>query len=103
MRDTLSLNNAREPPRHELTAAPFETCGRPTTCPQAWDNESFEGSYGRWKGGGAKPLRFDRGDWNEAADDRTPFHPSSIGRNVVKGLGEHGERIAVDLICIGRL
>lgn len=56
MRDTLSLNNAREPPRHGLTAAPFETCGRPTTCPQAWDNESFEGSYGRWKGGGGKAF-----------------------------------------------
>lgn len=70
MRDTLSLNNAREPPR----SPPFlpKRVDVPPSL-QAWDNESFEES------GGAKPLRFDRGDWNEAADDPTPSLSRSEG------------------------
>lgn len=65
MRDTLSLNNAREPPSpqraHRLLS---ETCGRPTT------RAPKRGTTKAWKGvgrgvEGQKPLRFDRGDWNE--------------------------------------
>lgn len=50
MRDTLSLNNAREPPRHGLTAVPSETCGRPTTCPPSVGQPKLRRELGAWRG-----------------------------------------------------
>lgn len=100
MRDTLSLNNAREghPPLRTLPHQQrffsctcfYHACFR--THARERKLGGFRERYGTRPICGPKPLRFDGGDWNVRVDDHLLplplFDLRGTGKNIVKGLGE---------------